>query len=114
MSAYEFYEFVEREKASHSVVRLCRVLGVSSSGYWAWRKRAPSTRKRTDQHLMGRIGVIHQASRKTYGAPRVHAELRAAGIPCGRKRVARLMRQAHAPGWARRLSPPPLCPDNPP
>lgn len=96
------YEFVEREKACHAVVRLCRVLGVSPSGYWAWRKRAPSARARADAALSEQIRTIHQASRSTYGAPRVRAELASAGTRCGRKRVARLMRQAGLVGCHRR------------
>jgi putative transposase len=96
------YEFVEREKACHAVVTLCRVLDVSPSGYWAWRKRPPSARAQQDAHLVSRIVAIHRASRGTYGAPRVHAELAAAGIRCGRKRVGRLMRQAGLAGCHRR------------
>jgi putative transposase len=96
------YEFVEREKATHAVVTLCRLLGVSPSGYWAWRKRAPSLRVQADAHLTQRILAIHQASRGTYGVPRVHAELASAGTRCGRKRVARLMRQAGVIGCHRR------------
>jgi putative transposase len=86
--------FVEREKAHHSVRALCRVLGVSPSGYWAWRKRGPSPRERADAQLSAHIRAIHQQSRGTYGAPRIHAELAASGTGCGRKRVARLMRHA--------------------
>jgi putative transposase len=96
------YEFVDREKANHPVVTLCRVLGVSPSGYWAWRKRPPSPRARADAELKRRIAVIYQASRDTYGAPRIHAELRSTGMQCGRKRVARLMRQASLQGCHRR------------
>ena len=96
------YEFVEREKALHAVTMLCRVLGVSPSGYWAWRKRQPSARARADAQLAERIRAIHQQSRGTYGVPRVHAELAAAGTRCGRKRVARLMRQAGLVGCHRR------------
>lgn len=93
---------MEREKANHAVVRLCRVLGVSPSGYWAWRKRPLSARTRADQQLTERIGAIHHASRCTYGVPRIHAELRATGVCCGRKRVARLMRQVQLIGCHRR------------
>jgi putative transposase len=78
------------------------VLGGSPSGYWAWRKRAPSTRARANAALSGQIVAIHQASRGTYGAPRIHAELASVGMPCGRKRVARLMRQAGLVGGHRR------------
>jgi putative transposase len=96
------YEFVEREKACHAVVTLCRVLGVSPSGYWAWRQRAPSERAQADAALSAPIRTLHQASRGIYGAPRIHAELASAGTRCGRKRVARLMRQAGLAGCHRR------------
>ena len=94
-------EFVEREKAHHSVRRICRVLGVSPSGYWAWR-REPSARVRANAQLQARIVQIHQASRGTYGALRVHAELLASETPCGHNRVSRLMRQAGLVGCHRR------------
>ena len=71
---------------------LCRLLGVSRSGYYAWRSRPPSERSRFDAVLSEKLETIHRNSRATYGALRVHAELRAIGIRCGRKRVARLMR----------------------
>jgi putative transposase len=93
---------VEREKAYHAVVTLCRVLGVSPSGYWAWRKRAPSPRAQADAALSAQIAALHQASRGTYGVPRIQAELASAGTPCGRKRVARLMRRAGLQGTHRR------------
>ena len=93
---------MDREKANHAVVTLCRVLGVSPRGYWAWRKRQPSPRARADTELSERIAVLHQASRGTYGVPRIHAELASAGTHCGRKRVARLMRQAGLHGCHRR------------
>ena len=76
---------------------MCRVLGVSPSGYYAWRGRGPSRRARRDEELRGRIGKIHEDSRGTYGVPRVHAELGSQGCRVGRKRVARLMRES---GWA--------------
>jgi putative transposase len=96
------YEFVERLKASHPVTRLCRVLGVSPSGSWAWRRRVPSRRAEANVHLQDQIVRIHAASRATYGAPRIHAELRAQGERCSRKRVARLMRLAGVAGCHRR------------
>lgn len=96
------YRFIEREKATHPVARLCRVLGVSSSGYWAWRRRTPSPRARADEQLTRRIQAIHQASRGTYGAPRIQVELASMGTCCGRKRVARLMRGAGLSGCHRR------------
>lgn len=94
---------MEREKANHPVRRLCRVLGVAPSGYWAWRQRGGSVRAQADAALSARIGALHQASRGTYGAPRIHAALAAEGTRCGRKRVARLMRTAGLVGCHRRL-----------
>ncbi len=93
---------MEQEKATHHVATLCRVLGVSPSGYYAWCERPRSARAQTDQVLRARIWAIHGRSRGTYGAPRIHAELREQGIRCGRKRVARLMRQADLAGAQRR------------
>jgi putative transposase len=93
---------VAREKANHPVKRLCRVLGVAPSGYWAWRKRGPSVRAQADARLSVQIGALYQASRGTYGAPRLQAALVAEGTRCGRKRVARLMRLAGLVGCHRR------------
>ncbi len=99
------YRLIEAEKAEHSVVRMCRLLGVSTSGYYAWRKRPTSSRAQADSALTGTIRVIHAASRATYGAPRVHAELADLHrVRCGRKRVARLMRVAGLVGVCRRRS----------
>jgi putative transposase len=69
------------------------VLGVFSSGYYAWLRRPESQRRREDRRLLHQIRVIHRRSRRTYGSPRIHAELRAQAIRCGRNRVARLMRE---------------------
>ena len=80
----------------------CRVLGVSPSGYYAWLDRPASARRVTDEVLLERIGAIHRESRSTYGAPRIHAELRDEGWRVGRKRVARLMREAGLVGVSRR------------
>lgn len=96
------FEFVEREKATYAVTRLCRVLEVSTSGYYAWRRRQVSRRVQEDRRLSRQIITIHQTSHGTYGAPRIHAELAASGVPCGRKRVARLMRAAGIVGCHRR------------
>lgn len=95
------FRLIEAEKADHSVPRLCQMLGVSRSGYYAWRRRSPSERARFDVVLSEKIEMIHRNSRATYGAPRVHAELRAIGIRCGRKRVAKLMRRAKLRGCLR-------------
>jgi putative transposase len=96
------FRFIEREEAHHRVLTMCRLLGVSPSGYWAWRRRGLSARARGDVELASHIRHAHAASRGTYGAPRVHAELRARGVPCSRKRVARLMRREGLVGVHRR------------
>ncbi len=93
---------MEREQAHHAVVTLCRVLGVSPSGYWAWRQRGRSAHAQADEQLVEHIRLIQHASRGTSGVPRVHAELASAGTRCGRKRIARLMRGAGLVGCHRR------------
>jgi putative transposase len=87
------YRFIDAEKTSYPVSALCRVLGVSRSGYYDWKDRPPSNRDRENATLTERIKEVHHRSRGTYGYPRVHAELRALGVRCNRKRVARLMRK---------------------
>lgn len=86
----------------HSVRTMCRLLGVSASGFYAWCKRPVSQRAQDDAELTKRICAIHERSRATYGVPRVHAELAADGIFVGKKRVARLMRLAKLEGVSRR------------
>lgn len=81
----------------------CRVLHVSTSGYYEWRGRPPSARAVADEALCAQIVEIHTMSRGSYGAPRVYSELRLGrGVRCGRKRVARLMRSAGLQGVHRR------------
>ena len=89
-------------QASYPIATMCELLGVSSSGYYAWAKRRPSPRAEADVALTAEIRAAHAASRGTYGAPRVHAELTAKGICIGRKRIARLMSQAGLAGVSRR------------
>lgn len=96
------YRFISAEKAQYPVTLLCRVLGVARSGYYAWACRGASARAQADEELAAQIVQVHEASRRTYGAPRVHAALRASGTVCGRRRVARLMRAAGRVGRARR------------
>lgn len=95
------YRFIDAEKASYPVSALCRVLRVSRSGYYEWKDRPPSNRDRENATLTERIREIHQRSRETYGYLRVHAELRALGVRCSRKRVARLMRKDGLRGCTR-------------
>ena len=98
----EVFELVKANQAEHGVATLCRVLGVSPSGYYAWRSRGRSGRWRRHEELRGTIRTIHKASRGTYGVPRVHVELAAGGFGVSRKRVARLMREAGLAGVSRR------------
>ena len=89
-------------QADYAIATMCRVLGVSPSGYYAWQHRPLSARTQRDAELTMTIHTIHFESRGTYGAPRVHAELAAQRIRVGRKRVARLMRAAGLQGVSRR------------
>lgn len=89
-------------QATFPVATMARVLGVSEAGYYAWRHRLPSAHAVADAALLRRVRTIHASSRETYGAPRVHAALRADGGKHGRKRVARLMRAAGLVGASRR------------
>jgi putative transposase len=93
---------VKANQGVHRTVTLCRMLGVSPSGYYAWRSRAPSARARADALLTDRIRTIHELSRQNYGVPRIYAEFRAEGVRIGRKRVARLMRAEGLFGVSRR------------
>ena len=97
------YRLIDAEKPHHEVSRLCRVLGVARAGYYAWTSRPPSERTMVDAYLGEQIRQIHARSRATYGAPRVHAELRLGlDIHVSRKRVARLMREHGLQGIHRR------------
>ena len=87
-----------------SIRAMCRVLEVSASGYYAWRRRMISVRTRENEKLQQRIRTIHDHSRQTYGAPRIHAELKDEGTRVGRKRVARLMKESGLAGVSRRKS----------
>jgi putative transposase len=81
---------------------MCRVLRVSPSGFYAWRQRTPSKRTQRDAALTTQIRQFHARSDGTYGAPRIHEDLRAAGERVSRKRVARLMREVQLVGVSRR------------
>jgi transposase InsO family protein len=86
------YEFMAAHQGEYGLLRMCQALGVGRSGYYAWRSRPPSQRAQANQALLGQIREEHQASRQTYGSPRIHAALQRKGVRCGRKRVAGLMR----------------------
>jgi putative transposase len=88
------YAFVEKHRRQYGVPALCEALQVSRSGYYAARQRGPSDRQKRRVELTARIRTIHQASRESYGAPRVHVELRAQEVPCCRNTVAKLMHKA--------------------
>ena len=81
---------------------MCKVLDVSTGGYYAWKSRSPSKHQKYDERLRERIRAIHARSRGTYGAPRVQADLAADGVRVSRKRVARLMRENGLVGVSRR------------
>lgn len=86
------FRFIAAERANHSISLMCRLLGVSRSGFHAWERRPPSDRALADAWLVERIKAIHRGSRGTYGARRIHAALAQHGVRVGRKRVERLMR----------------------
>src|SRR5215213_2461954 len=89
-------------QAVFPIAAMARVLGVSTAGYYGWLDRPPSPQAQADVALLRRIRTIHASSRQTYGAPRVHAQLRADGARHGRKRIARLMREAGLVGASHR------------
>ena len=89
-------------QAMFPIQTMCKSFGVSRAGYYAWLGREPSARSRADAQLVTRIKAIHKASRETYGAPRIHAELIDEGTRVGRKRVERLMKAAGIVGISRR------------
>jgi putative transposase len=93
---------VRVHQEEYPITTMCRVLEVSTSGYYAWLKRSRSKREREDEALTERIKQIHRRSKGTYGAPRIHANLAKEGVHVGRKRVARLMRVAGIQGVSRR------------
>ena len=87
------FAFVAAERGNHAVARLCRAIGASVSGFYAWLRAIPAARAEAEAELRGHIGRVFAAGRRVYGAPRVHAELRREGRRHSRRRVARLMRE---------------------
>jgi putative transposase len=87
------YQFIHENRSIYPIVRMCSVLEVSENGYYNWLKRGKSQRKQDDEQLVLRIEDAYHDNRGVYGSPRIHAELKAQGIKCGRKRIARLMRE---------------------
>ena len=97
------YRFIAQHRWEFHVTIMCRVLQVSKAGYYAWQHRPRSAHATQDHQLTMAITAAHQTSRGTYGSPRIHAELRAQGVPCSVRRVARLMQASGLTGsWRRR------------
>jgi len=92
------YRTIDRCRDAFEVRMMCRNLEVSHSGYYDWREREPSARDRANEQLLGHIRSFHTDSDGVMGAPRIWEELQYAGIPCGKNRVARLMRINHLQG----------------
>lgn len=92
------YRFIESHCDEFQITTMCKVLQVSRSGYYDWRNRGPSQRKRRNEELLELICQVHKESRGTYGSPRVTAELKAREVEVGRRRVARLMRENYIRG----------------
>jgi putative transposase len=88
------YQFIEQHKQEFPVAAMCQVLGVSESGFYAWRKRPACRRTREDARLTQEIRQVFVSHQGRYGSPRLHVELCDQGKSCSRKRVARLMREA--------------------
>ncbi len=87
------YRFMERAGSGFEVMKMCRVMGVSRSGYYRYLRRGLSRRREENEHLLARIREIWGARRKVYGSPRITAELRSEGTRCGENRIARLMKE---------------------
>lgn len=88
------FQFIEAEKANHRISILCRVLRVSRSGFYAWRRGGEGKRKQADRRLLVEVRAVFRQHRRRYGSPRIHRELRTDKRPVSRKRIARLMREA--------------------
>jgi putative transposase len=96
------YTCIHRRRRHYPIQMMCRSMRVSPSGYYAWRVRPESNRARSDRELTRLIRLIHAESDGTYGSPRIHAELKEGGIPCGEAKVARLMHKAGLKGCPKR------------
>lgn len=90
----EKFAFIERHRDEYGVTLLCSYLDVSRNGFYKWEKREESTRSKIDALLLKKIRAIFTKSQGIYGSPRIHDKLRSMGVRVGRKRVARLMREA--------------------
>jgi len=92
------FALIDEEKSHHRISRMCRVLGVTTAGYYAWKMRPKSARAVEDEYLKDRIAFHHEESRGTYGAPRLLDDLADEGVHVSRKRIARLMRELDIAG----------------
>jgi len=88
------YLFIDEHRGVYMLKRTCKVLKVSRSGYYAWKKRKPSMREEANKELLHHIREVHKESRKTYGSPRITDALNEQGVVCGKNRVARIMRDS--------------------
>jgi len=100
------YEFIAAHQLQYPIVVMCRVLDAGRSGFYAWKDREPSQRDRDDDALVVKIRALHRGPRRSYGSPRIHAELVAAHVKVGQKRIARLMRQEGLQGRSGRRKAP--------
>lgn len=106
------HPFIEAEKhGGHNVKRACELLQVSRTAFYARRSGGPGPRAVRDVELTQKFKAVHERSRGTYGAPRIHAVLQREGVDCGRRRIARLMRTAGLQGRHRRRRHPATIPD---
>jgi transposase InsO family protein len=96
------FAFIAAREVAFAVSVMCRVLGVTKSGFYAWKRRPKPERERRDAQLAATVAAVHQRSRRTYGSPRVHRELKARGVRVGKKRVERLMRENGIQGRSKR------------
>jgi len=96
------FAFIAAREVAFPVSSMCRVLGVTKSGFYAWMKRPTPARSRSDAQLAASVAAVHQRSRRTYGSPRVHRELKARGVRVSKKRIERLMRENGLQGRSKR------------
>ncbi|MBX3260097.1 MAG: IS3 family transposase [Labilithrix sp.] len=87
------FAFIASKEVAFPVLAMCKVLGITRSGFYAWKKRPRSARAQVDAQLAVEIAATHEKSRKRYGSPRIHRALRKKGVCGGAKRIARLMRE---------------------
>ncbi len=104
---------IDEERGQVPVRVLCEALGVSTSAYYDWRSRPPSARAVEDRRLEVEVRAVHRESRQTYGVRRVHAELQARGVACGRQRAGRLMREGGLVARGPKRRPPTATPSTP-